>query len=134
MGSVPTPTPTTGSGMSNNLAAALCYIPLCLVGIILAIVFLLIEPYKNDRFVRFHAFQSIFLHVGLIVLSIAWQIVVVCLGSVSHGLAFLISFPISLLIGLGAFLLMLYMLFQAYNNKEIKLPIIGDLAAKQVGG
>ena len=83
MGSVPTPTPTTGSGMSNNLAAALCYIPLCLVGIILAIVFLLIEPYKNDRFVRFNAFQSIFLHVGLIVFSIAWQIVVVILGFIS---------------------------------------------------
>lgn len=133
MGSVPTPTPTTGSGMSNNLAAALCYIPLCLVGIILAIVFLLIEPYKNDRFVRFHAFQSIFLHVGLIVLSIAWQIVGVVLGFISHGLTLLISFPILLLIGFGAFVLMLYMLFQAYNNKQIKLPIIGDLAEKQVG-
>src|SRR5579872_5032767 len=40
----------------DNLIAALAY-----VTFIPAILFVLIEPFKRNRFVRFHAFQSIFL-------------------------------------------------------------------------
>src|SRR5215467_10606206 len=44
------------AGMTNNVAGMLCYI----LGIVTGIIFLVLEPYKNDRFIRFHAFQSIF--------------------------------------------------------------------------
>jgi hypothetical protein len=50
---IPAPAVTSGSGLSNNGAGALCY----LFGIITGIIFLVIEPYKNNRFVRFHAFS-----------------------------------------------------------------------------
>jgi uncharacterized membrane protein len=134
MASAPTPpAASSGSGLTNNVAAMLCYLPLCFIGIIAAIIFLVMEPYKNNRFVRFNAFQSIFLHVGLIVLSIAWQIIVFILAFLSHGIAGLLSVPVSLLVGLGILALMIYMCIQAYGNKEVKLPFIGDLAAKQAG-
>src|SRR5947209_9695110 len=49
------PPPAAGGlGMDENLASALCYIP------IVGLIFLLIEPYNKNRTVRFHAFQSLF--------------------------------------------------------------------------
>jgi uncharacterized membrane protein len=128
MGSAPTP--QASSGMQSNMASMLCYIPVCLIGLIAAILFLVMEPYNKNKTVRFNAFQSIFLHIGLIVIGIAWQIFVAVLSMMTHGLG-LILFPIGLLLGLGMLVVMLYMCFQAYNNNEVKLPIIGELAAKQ---
>ncbi len=61
--------PASSSAMATNLASALCYFPL------VAIIFLLIEPYNRDRTVRFHAWQSIALMVVLIVLRIALGII-----------------------------------------------------------
>lgn len=133
MASAPTP-PTASSGLTNNVAAMLCYIPLCFIGLIVAIVLLLVQPYNKERFVRFHAFQAIFLHVGIFAFWIVWQILVLILSAISHGLAGLLSIPVSLLLGLGILAVMIYMCIQAYGNKETKLPVIGDLAAKQAGG
>ena len=53
-----TPQPVQ-SGLSNNAAGALAY-----VTIIPAIIFLIIEPYNRNSFVRFHAWQSIFLGIA----------------------------------------------------------------------
>ena len=63
--------PVANSGLQANTAGALAY----LAGIITGIIFLVIDPYKSDRFVRFHAFQSIFFNVAWIALWIAWMIV-----------------------------------------------------------
>src|SRR5271157_4445420 len=59
------------SGLSENAAAALCY----LLGLITGIIFLVLEPYSKNKLIRFHAFQSIFLHVGVIIIWIAIRIV-----------------------------------------------------------
>ncbi|HEV2418667.1 MAG TPA: zinc-ribbon domain-containing protein, partial [Terriglobia bacterium] len=57
-GAAAPPPPGAGSTpMTSNVAALLTYI----LGFITGIIFLVIEPYKRDPFVRFHAFQSIFL-------------------------------------------------------------------------
>ena len=105
--------------MSENVAGALCY----LVGFITGIIFLVIAPYNQNKFVRFHAFQSIFFNVAYIAI---W-ILISFLTVLTHGVGILLC-PI---IGLGFFVLWLYMMFSAYNNKRIKLPVIGDLAEKQ---
>ena len=131
MSSAPTPAPAS-SGMQDNVASMLCYIPLCLVGLIMAIVFLVMEPYNKNKVVRFHAFQSIFLHIAFIVLDIACWILMVVLAFVSHILAGLF-YVLLLVVGLGLFVLMLFLCFQAYSNKQVKLPFIGELAAKQAG-
>jgi hypothetical protein len=55
--------PAAFVGLTDNVAGALCY----LLGIITGIVFLLISPYNQNRTIRFHAFQSIYLHLVALV-------------------------------------------------------------------
>jgi uncharacterized membrane protein len=103
------------AGISDNVAGLLAY-----VTIIPAIVFLLIEPYNKNRFVRFHAFQSIFF-------SIAWLVIRI-------GLSFLgfISFLWTIL-HLALFVIWLILMIKAYQGQMFKLPVIGDIAAQQAG-
>jgi len=63
------PAGAASAGMTNNVAAALSYIW------IVGLVFLLIEPYNKIRFVRFHAFQSVFFGVAWMVLWFGMHIV-----------------------------------------------------------
>src|SRR5437867_4021886 len=65
-GAVPVggPPAATSAGLQENMANTLCY----LLGLITGVLFLVLEPYNRNRNVRFHAFQSIFLHVGVIAL------------------------------------------------------------------
>jgi uncharacterized membrane protein len=83
------PVAQPGAGLTPNVAGALAY----LLGLVTGIVFLVIEPFKNDRFVRFHAFQSIFVHVAFIVLWIVWMIVGGLLTAITHGLLSLSCHP-----------------------------------------
>lgn len=122
----PTPTPAASSGMSNNVAGLLCYVLTWVTGLI----FLLIEPYKNDKFVRFHAFQSIFFAVGLIAVYIAFAILGVILGLIHLGL---LMFPLYLILMFGIFATWIFLMYKAYNNETFKLPLIGEFAAKQAG-
>lgn len=121
-----TPAP---SGISINVAGALTY----LGGFITGIIFLLVEPYKADRFVRFHAFQSIFFNVAWIALWIVWAIVGLVLGAVTKGMFLFIQFPIDLLLMVGGFALWAWLMYSAYQGKTFRLPVIGDMAAKQAG-
>ncbi|MBI5084516.1 MAG: hypothetical protein HZB13_07960 [Acidobacteria bacterium] len=114
------------AGLADNVAGALCY----LAGLITGIIFLVVAPFSTNRAVRFHAFQSIFLHVGLIAL---W-VVFIFLSMVLHYIPVLgamLSLLISLGLGFGFFLVWLYMMFQTYSGKKVVLPIIGPMAEKQ---
>jgi uncharacterized membrane protein len=121
--------PMANTGLSANTAGALAY----LAGIITGIIFLVIDPYKSDRFVRFHAFQSLFFNVAWIGLWIAWTIVGLVLGAVTKGLFFILQVPIDLLLMVGGFALWAFLMYSAYQGKMTKLPVIGALAAKQAG-
>jgi uncharacterized membrane protein len=121
---VPPGSPNIGApGLTENVASALCY----LLGFITGIIFLVLAPYNQNKTIRFHAFQSIFGHVALFILWIVFGIVMAMLGAITHGFAFGL-FPI---FGLAALALWLYMMYQAYNNRKVKLPLVGDLAEKQ---
>ena len=109
----------SSSGLTENLASALCY----LLGLVTGILFLLLPPYNRNRTVRFHAFQSIFAHIAVIVIAIVLSM----LGIVTHGIGFGL-FP---LLWLAVIVLWIYLMYQAYNNHKIKLPFVGDLAEKQ---
>jgi uncharacterized membrane protein len=117
------------SGLQANVAGALAY----LAGIITGILFLVIDPYKNDRFVRFHAFQSLFFNIAWIALWIAWTIVGLVLGTVTKGLFFILQVPIDLVLMVGGFALWAFLMYSAYQGKTTRLPVIGALAAKQAG-
>jgi len=111
---------TTAGGLTDNVAGMLAYIT-----IIPAIVFLVMEPYNRNRFIRFHSFQSIFFCVALIAISIALSIFsfIPFLG--------LILLPLHLLIGFGAFALWIVLLIKANQGQMWKLPVIGDMSEKQ---
>ncbi len=126
---MPAPMPAAGAGLTPNVAGALAY----LVGAITGILFLVIDPFKTDRFVRFHAFQSIFFNLAWIAFWIVWMIVGLVLGAVSHGLFFIIQLPINLLVTVGGFCIWVYLMYSAYQGKTFQLPIIGALAASQAG-
>ena len=115
--------------MSPNVAGLLAYI----LGFITGIIFLVIEPYKNDKFVRFHAFQSIFFNVALIVFWIAFSIVASILGFVSLGILAVVMAGLGLLLSLAILAYWIFLMYKAYNNERYKIPFIGDLAAKQAG-
>lgn len=114
------------SGLSDNAAGAIAYIT-----IIPAIIFLIVEPYNKNSFVKFNSWQCIFLCIAAIVLDIAFGIL---LGIVT------MMFPLAFF---GVFLWPIVNLFwlavviicivNAYQGKRFKLPFIGDLAAKQAG-
>jgi len=116
-------------GMTSNVAAALAY----LAGFVSGILFLAIEPYKNDSFVRFHAFQSIFLSVAYIVFSMIWRVVIGTLLGAGMGILFTLFNLVWALAELAIFLLWLFMMYKAYNNERLSLPIIGPLAAQKAG-
>ena len=91
-----------------------------------AIVFLVLEPYSKRRFIRFHAFQCIFLCIALFVLGIAlsilWHIPV---------LGWLVLFLLWPLFSLAELILWIILLLKAYQGQMWKLPVIGDMAEKQ---
>ncbi|MGA9645449.1 MAG: hypothetical protein WBQ76_05965 [Candidatus Korobacteraceae bacterium] len=122
----PTPAPPASYGstaapaapMAENVAGMLAYFT-----IIPAIIFLLIEPYNRNRFVRFHSFQCLFTAAALIVVR-------VCLSVLSMIVSFLII-PLWGLFVLACIALWLLLIIKAYQHQMFKLPFIGDLAEKQ---
>jgi uncharacterized membrane protein len=107
---------TTQAGLSENAAGALAY-----VTIIPAIVFLVMEPYNRSPYVKFHAWQCIFLAIACFAIEIVLGII-----------PFLgwIIIPFFLLAVLA---LVIFVAVKAYGGQRISLPVIGPLAAKQAG-
>lgn len=118
----PVPTPQAQTGLTDNAAGALAY-----VTIIPAIVFLVMEPYNKSSYVRFHAWQSIFLLIPVIA---SW-IVLMIIGFIPVlNLVDLILGPV---IWLGFLILWIILVLKALKGEKFKLPFIGDLATKQAG-
>jgi uncharacterized membrane protein len=111
------------AGLTDNVAGALCY----LLGFITGIAFLLISPYNQNRLIRFHAFQSIFLNLAAILCSFVLSIVFATL----HIFGAFFGLLLGPLIWLAFFGLWLYLMFQAYQGRTVVLPIVGPLAQKQ---
>jgi len=128
-GAAPAAAPSAAStGLTSNVAGALAYLTF-----IPAIVFLVVDPYKNDKFIRFHSFQSIFYSVVFIGFSIVWLILSIILGLISMGILGGIMFLIHLLIDLAFVAFWIVLVYKAYQNEVFKAPIIGVMAAKQAG-
>jgi uncharacterized membrane protein len=109
-------------GLTDNVAGMLAY-----VTIIPAIIFLVVEPYNRNRFIRFHAFQSIFF-------AIAWTALWIALSIVAHipflGWLTILIWP---LVGLAGFVIWIVLLLKANQGQMWKLPVIGDMAEQQAG-
>lgn len=116
----PNPSVVSNPGLSDNAAGGIAYITF-----IPAILFLAMAPYNRSLFVRFHAWQSIFLTIAYL----AVDVVLIILGHMPVlGLATLFIWP---LVGLGFFVVWIILLIKAFGGSYFKLPILGDLAEKQ---
>ncbi|MCX7921688.1 MAG: DUF4870 domain-containing protein [Clostridia bacterium] len=104
----------TSSGLNENVAALLSYLFAAVGGL----VFILIE--KENRFVRFHAMQSLLTFGGLWIASIVARFV--------PGLGGLLG----VLIGLAQFVLWIVCMVKAYKGEWFKLPVVGDIAEQQI--
>jgi uncharacterized membrane protein len=115
----------SGSGMADNVAGMLAYITF-----IPAIIFLVTEPYNKSRFVRFHAWQNLFLHLAAIVLWIGLFIVSMVLAFIPI-LGHLVALLLWLALVVGLIIVWIILLMKANQGVMYKLPVIGDLAEKQ---
>jgi len=106
--------------MDPKTAAGLSYV----LGWITGIIFFLME--KQNRFVRFHAMQSILFFGGLSVLSIVLQVVT---GLNIPFISFL-TLCVNGLLGIVGLVGWIVLLINGFQGKYFKLPVIGDYAEK----
>ena len=128
---------TSFMNLDSNLGAMLCYILnfVCCLGLVLSIVFVITE--KENRFVKFHAVQSLFLAALQIAVGIVIGILglILSLGLNAFDLAWLAWI---LILGLRFILLLIFLALwiiggiKAYGGQWYKLPIIGEFAWKTV--
>ncbi|SFL95322.1 Uncharacterized membrane protein [Gracilibacillus orientalis] len=104
----------TSTGLDQNVAGLLTYV----LGFITGIIFLLLE--KDNRFVRFHALQSTFIFVALIVVNTV-------LGMIP-----LLGWLVSILILPLTAVLWIVLMIKAYQGHYFKLPWIGDMVDQQL--
>jgi uncharacterized membrane protein len=109
------------SGLSDNAAAGIAYITL-----IPAIIFLIVAPFKNSSYVRFHAWQSIFFFV-------AWAAIDILVGLIQNLVpsAVFLTMTVLQLVNLAIFVVLVIVFVQAFNGKLFKLPVLGGLADQQ---
>ena len=123
------PTSIEQKTIDTNVVGALAY----LAGLITGIIFLVLDPYKSNSFVRFHAFQSIFFNVAWIAFWIVWMILSAVLTSLTAGVFGLIALPVMLIFTIGGFGIWAFLMYQAYQQKLFKLPVVGKFAAEHAG-
>jgi uncharacterized membrane protein len=108
----------TSVGLEENVAGLLCYV----LGWVSGLVFILIE--KENKFVRYHAMQSIFVFGAFTVIQIVlsffmWIPYIGIIFSILSGL-----------IGLLAFILWIVLMVKAFQGQKYKLPWAGNMAEK----
>jgi uncharacterized membrane protein len=121
---VSTPAASIPGQLKDNIIGALAY-----VTFIPAVVFVLIDPFKRNRFVRFHAFQSIFLAVATILVGLAMRILYSVLALIPVA-GFLLAWLVTTVAVMGWVILWLVLLIKALQGETFRLPWIGNFAEK----
>jgi uncharacterized membrane protein len=110
----------TGAAPNYRVIAALSY----LLGVITGVIFLYVEPYNRDEFVRFHARQSI-------IFSIAWFAVQIIAGVfiavMPHPISRLLAFLLSVF-NIGTAIFWLILMYKAYSGERYRIPELSDWA------
>ncbi|MGB9758813.1 MAG: DUF4870 domain-containing protein [Thermoproteota archaeon] len=106
----------TSLGLDENLEAALSYV----LGWVTGLIFFLLE--KDDKFVRFHALQSL-------ITFLAFHVIAIFFGVIP-----LIGWAFRSLISIAGIVVWIVCIIKAYQGEKFKLPIVGDIAEKNVYG
>jgi len=114
----------TSLGMEANVAATVSYA----LGPVTGLIMLLSE--KENKFVRFHAFQSIVVFGALIVLQMAIGMTISVFSMLNAGFIIPLFVLAANLVALGGLVLWILLMFKAYQGEMFKLPVAGDIAEK----
>ncbi len=106
-----------------TLAGALAYF------LLPAIIFLFIEPYNKNRFVRFHSFQCIGVWLAAILIGALLRIAGVVVYSIPV-IGHLLIWLLSMVVGLAFLMTWIVLLVKALQGEMFKLPVIGSLAER----
>lgn len=106
--------PKTSTGLEPNIAALLCYVLTWLTGII----FIVIE--KDNKFVKFHAWQSLIAFGGI-------NVIMIVVGWIPF-----LGWAVAGILGILELILWIVCMMKAYQGQMFKLPIAGNIAEKQV--
>ena len=109
-------------GLDGNVTALIGY-PIGIVALILVFI------EKDNKFVRFHAIQSLLFWAAFMVILIGFGILGAVMAFISGTLAGILGL-ISFLVWIALFGLMILLAIKAYQGQMFKLPIIGDMANK----
>ena len=115
----------SSTGIEPNVAAALSYI----LWLITGLFFLVLE--RDNRFVRFHAAQSIVVSVFLIILYVGVSILTGILAFIPV-LGWLLVLVLTIGLSVGTFVLWLLLMWRAYQGEEWEVPVAGEMARKLV--
>jgi uncharacterized membrane protein len=108
-----------------NIIAALTY----LLGFVTGLIFLYLEPYNQDEFIRFHARQSIGFSVAWFAIGIVFSVFIAVLP---HGLGALLNFLLTLIdIALAVF--WVFLMYKAYNGERYRIPELADIVDSITG-
>jgi uncharacterized membrane protein len=117
----PASPPPAAADLQENVASALCYIPLG------GVLFLVLEPYNQNKNIRFHAWQSNFFWGAAFAVGIGLSFFTGMLSYESWQFIRFIWRVYDAAITVG-FVVLLY---KAFTNERWVMPIIGPLAEKQ---
>lgn len=119
-------------GLDMKTAGLLCYTPICLINLISSLVFIKTEPASN-RFLRFHAMQSLMLMGACLVVNIAVAIFTAVLSAIP--IIGLLAIPLNL----AGFIVVVVFLWKtisgmidAYKGNMTEIPYIGEMAAQRI--
>ena len=105
----------TSTGLEENIAGLLCY----LLGWLTGLIFILME--KENKFVRFHAMQSIVVFGAITIISLIISAIPI------------FGWILSVLLSILALVLWIVLMIKAYQGDKYKVPWAGNFAEKQVG-
>lgn len=114
------------NGSENKLLAALGYI----IGILIPL-FVIFTEKKNDKFLAFHAWQSLILSIVWIVIFVGLTGLTIVAGALTAGIGSLVG-CLSLPAMLVWFLMIIIGAWKAYQGEKYMFPVIGEFAQKQV--
>jgi uncharacterized membrane protein len=117
----------TTLGLEPNIAAVLCY--LIMIPPITPIIVLFLE--KENKFVRYHAVQSLLFGLMSLVTIFGLEMFAQAAGQIARPIEILLN-TLILVAGGGVFAAWLALLFAAYQGRALKIPVVGDEAARRV--
>ena len=111
----------TSLGLEENVEAALCYLGVWITGLL----FYFIDD--KNKFIRFHALQSILVFLPLTILALIFG---GAFGLIHYEQGWYFFGWISWIFWILVVILWLILMIKAFQGQKMKLPVVGDLAEK----